>query len=173
MPFSPLRKVLGRPLDDGAVKAVLRRAGTLFVPQKAQGRLIVAREAGFDLALQPRGGKRGAPLEVWMVCLYGEGVATARCPARSRAQYVHRQFRDVPFGLAFRLRRELLGHLPAPRETWLWGTGAVPVDAPLISYDEWTVDGVQVQAHYTDSVTTPVASADALVRWVDVCAIDG
>lgn len=154
------------------MKAVLGRAGALFVPPKAQGRLIVARDAGFDLSLQPRGGKRGVPLEVWLVSIYGEEVATPRCPPRSRAEYVHRQFSDVPFGLAFRPRRELLFRLPSPRETWLWGTGAVPVDAPHISYDEWTMDGVLVQAHYTESVTTPASSDEAVVRWVEVCAMD-
>lgn len=170
--FSRLLALLGRPLDDAAVKAVLGRAGTLFVPTKAQGRLIVARDAGFDLSLQPGGGRRGAPLQVWMVSVYAEGVATFRCPPRSRAEYVHRQFGDVPFGLAFGLRQALLARVPAPRETWLWGQGAVPVDAPLISYDEWTMDGVQVQVHYADSVTSPAAREAAAVRWIDVCAMD-
>lgn len=171
VPFSRLLRLLGRRLDDAAVKAVLDRAGALFIPPKAQGSLIVARDAGFDLVA--RGGSgRGAPLQVWMVSLYAEGVATFRCPPRSRAQYVHRQFGDVPFGLAFGPRQPLLAGVPAPRETWLWGTGAVPVDAPLISYDEWTVDRVQVQAHYTDSVTSPAAPEAAVVRWIDVCAVD-
>src|SRR5690606_18716007 len=94
--------------------------------------------------------------------------ATQGCPPRSRADYVHRQFADVPFGLAFDTRRALLARMPAPRETWRWGTGPVSVEAPRVSYDEWILDGIEVQVHYTDSVATPASSADAAAQRIEV-----
>lgn len=168
VPFPRLRALLGKPLDGAAVKSVLARAGTIFVPTKARGNLIVARDAGFDLLASPSSGKRGASLVVLSITLYREGIATQDCPPRSRADYVHRQFADVPLGLAFDTRRALLARMPAPRETWRWGTGPVSVDAACFSYDEWILDGLQVQAHYTDSVTAPASSADAAAQRIEV-----
>jgi hypothetical protein len=81
---------------------------------------------------------------------------------------VHREFADVPFGLAFGTRRELLATMPVPRETWLWGTGAVAAGAPFVSYDEWILDGLEVWVHYTDRVRAPAPSADAVVEHIDV-----
>jgi hypothetical protein len=166
--FATLRALLGAPLDGAAVKAALARAGTIFVPKQARGHLVVARDAGFDLLASPRDGKRGAPLAVSSITLYREGIVTPGCPPRSRADYVHRKFADVPLGLAFDSRRALLARMPMPRETWLWGTGAVPVDAPRVSYDEWTLDGLQVQVHYTDGVAAPASSADAAAQRIEV-----
>jgi hypothetical protein len=170
--FARLRAALGEPVDGAAVKELLACAGPIFAPEKARGQLLVAREAGFDLLASPRDGKRGAPLLVASFCLYREGMATPGCPARSRADYVHQQFADLPFGLAFAARRELLAQLPAPRETWLWGTGAVAVDAPLISYDDWSLEGLHVQVHYTEGVRQPAPSADARVERIDVSSAD-
>lgn len=172
VPFSHLRAVLGEPLDSAAVESVLGRAGTIFVPKNARGHLIVARDAGFDLLASPGSSKRGAPLVVFSITLYGEGIATQGSPSRSRADYVHRQFVDVPLGLAFDTRRALLARMPAPRETWRWGTGPVSVDAPHISYDEWILDGLEVQVHYTDSVTAPASSADAAAQRIEVRIVD-
>jgi hypothetical protein len=170
VPFARLRALLAKPHDDAAVKAVLARAGTIFVPKQARGQLVVAREAGFDLSLSPRDGKRGAPLLVSSICLYREGIATHGCPPRSRADFVHRQYKDAPFGLGFVARSTILARMPSARETWLWGTGAVAVDAPLVSYDEWLIDGLQLWVHYTDSVRAPASSSDAAVQYIDVSA---
>lgn len=168
VPFSRLRALLGKPFDGEAVESVLARAGTIVVPKRSRGQLIVARDAGFDLLASRSSNKRGAPLVVYSITLYREGIGTPGYE-RPRADYVHRQFADVPFGLAFDTRRALLARMPRPRETWLWGKGAVRVDAPRVSYDEWILDGLQVQVHYTDSVRAPAASADAEAQRIELC----
>ena len=168
VPFTKLRGLLGKPIDDPAAKRVLAAAGTVFVPKIARGQLLVARDAGFDLSLSPRDGKRGAPLLVSSIVLYRDGVATPDCPPRSREDYVHRQYSDPPFALRFVARRELLSKMPTPRETWLWGTGPVAVDAPLVSYDEWSLDGLDVRVSYTISVRSPAAGADDAVEHIHI-----
>jgi hypothetical protein len=135
--FTELRALIGLPIDDGKVAAVLARAGAKWQRPDGGQSYAVAKKAGFDLlAERPEDAKRGAPMLVHTIFMYRE------------AHDGHRQFADPPPGLAFTSRAGLLVRMPRPARSWLIGTGEVPADSPEVDHDAWTIDGVTISADY-------------------------
>src|SRR5580704_7794062 len=133
--FAELRDLLGKPIDTPAFVGVMARSGKVVMKPD----FAIAKDAGFDFAIgRPDGAKRNAPKVATTLFLYGEGGAK------------HRAFADLPFGLAFSTRDDLLARLPAPKSTWKIGKGDVPVTTKDASHDRWVFDGVEVSAHYYD-----------------------
>jgi hypothetical protein len=135
--FNDLRALIGLPVDDARVSAVLARAGAKWGRPDGGQSYAVAKKAGFDLlAERPEDAKRGAPMLVHTVFMFREGHDG------------HRQFAAPPAGLSFCARAELLSTMPAPVHSWLIGDGEVPVDSPEVDHDTWHVDGVAISADY-------------------------
>jgi hypothetical protein len=133
--FAQLRDLLGKPVDAPAFVAAMARSGKVVTKPD----FVIAKEAGFDFAIgRPDGAKRNSPKVATTLFLYGEGGDK------------HRAFVDLPFGLAFSTRADLLARLPAPKGTWKIGKGDVPVTTKDASHDRWLFDGVEVSAHYDD-----------------------
>ncbi len=133
--FESLRSLLGKEVDDPAVKALLAKAGKVAVKSD----FIIAKEAGFDFSLErPEHAKRGAKKQLTCLFLYSEG----------RDQ--HRGFLDLPAGFSFTTRADLLAALPAPKQTWKIGKGKVPVTTKHPDHDEWSIEGYAITVDYRE-----------------------
>jgi hypothetical protein len=130
VPLATLTSLLGKPVADPAVAAVVDRSGKV----KVSSDYLVAKEAGFDFALDRVPGKKQKVLHT--LFLYGEGKRAG--------------FGELPPGFAFTSRRALLANHPAPVVTWKIGPGKVPVDTPDddVSHDTWLVGGFEIMASY-------------------------
>ncbi len=136
--YQTLHDLLGKPVNDPAVEAVLARVGKV----KLSPDFIVAKQAGFDISLeQPAGAKRNAKKLLATLFLFSEGKDG------------HRACAELPKGFAFAPRAELLARLPTPETTWKLGKGKVPVSTQGVDTDTWTRDGLEVSANYRDGVT--------------------
>jgi len=136
--FDDMRRLFGLPQDHEDVVAVLARVGKVtWTKPEGGSRYAVAKQAGFDILVErAKAGKRGSPMVVNTIFLYGEGASK------------HRQFGNPPYGLAFTTRAELLASMPKPERTWKIGKGAVPVTTKEVSHDRWLIDGLRVFANY-------------------------
>ena len=139
--FAELRTLLGKPISDPAFVAAMKRAGKVVVKPD----FVIAKEAGFDFSLaRPKGAKRNAPKLASTLFMFSEGSEK------------HRAFGDLPFGLAFTTRDDVLARLPAPKSTWKIGEGDVPVTTPDADHDSWLIEGVEISAHYRDGAVRVV-----------------
>jgi hypothetical protein len=149
VPWTDLRELFGLADDDAKVKAVLGRSGKVTWTKPDGGaRYAIAKEAGFDLLVQrAERGKRGSPMVVNTIFLYGEGAK-------------HRKYAAAPYGLAFSTRAELLASMPRPERTWKIGEGKVPLETKGVSHDRWLIDELWVSADYDaeEGVRSIVAS---------------
>lgn len=124
--YDALRALLGKPIDDPAMTAMLSRAGKIKKTPDA----VVAKDAGFELAFsRPEGAKRTTPK-----------IATTL--------FLSPEFPSPP--LAFTTREQLLATMPQPVETWKIGEFDLPVTTPDADADRWDLDGVEVSAEYRD-----------------------
>jgi hypothetical protein len=128
--YATLVGLLGKPVDDPAVTAMIAKAGKVTIKSD----FVVAKEAGFDYAIErPEGARRKVLAALFVFPDGGDG---------------HRGYADLPKGFAFTTRAALLASLPPPHTTWKIGKGKVPVATAGVAHDTWTVDGFDVCAMY-------------------------
>ncbi len=130
--FKALRGLLGKEVEDPAVKALLAKAGKVTIKPE----FIIAKEAGFDFAIdRPEGAKKK---QLTCLFLYPEG--------RDK----HLGFVDLPPGFTFTTRADLLAALPAPAVTWKMGKGKVAVTHKSPDSDQWAIEGYDYSADYRE-----------------------
>lgn len=137
--------LFGLAYTDEAVTAFLSK----HPPHKAEkpsdgSQYIVCRAGGFDLLFDTRHAE-SAPTSKRQdrrlsgVFFYNEGVDK------------HQRYPGpLPLGFAFTDGRPGLLRKHTPERTWVIGEGRVPVDHPEPDHDRWSIEPLQISAHYGD-----------------------
>ena len=130
-----LVELLGVAVDDPAVAAVLEKAGKT----KVSADFIVAKNAGFDFALErPAGAKPKSKKLLSTLFLFSDGADK------------HRGFTELPAGFEFTTRAALLAKHGTPAITWEIGVGKAPATTQNARWDQWALGAVAISAHYSE-----------------------
>jgi len=131
IPFSyaVLVDLLGKPVDDPAVQAVIAKAGKT----KVDSDFIVAKQAGFDFALERKKGVKKKVLDT--LFLFSHGADD------------HSGFAGLPKPFSF-ADRATLRKAAKPDGAWTVDDGDVAVDHPDSKRDTWKRDGLVIDANY-------------------------
>lgn len=129
VPFDVLCSLLGKPVDDPAVTAVIAK-----VKAKVESEFVIGKEGGFDFALEaPAGAKRGAKKLLNTLFLFDDG------------RDGHRGFQGLPRGLVFAHRSAVIAATP-PDESLNDDGEPVAATAPGVDRDRWKVGAYTITA---------------------------
>lgn len=148
--FDALLAALGKPVDDAAAKALLEGAGKV----KVSSDFVVAKEAGFDIALDRRDGVKKKVLST--AFLFAPGADG------------HAGFAGLPAPFSFSDRATLRA-AKMPDEAFTLDDGDVPLTHPESERDTWIFAGYELSAEYKGDgsvgyFTASVREAEPIVK---------
>jgi len=132
IPFGTLVDLLGKPVDDPAVQAVVAKTGA-----EVDADFIVANAGGFDFSLERKAGVKKKVLEG--LYLFSEG------------RDGHVGFPDLPKPFVF-ADRATVRKGNKPDAGWTLDDGDVAPDHPESERDSWKRDGYEIMADYRDGL---------------------